>query len=161
MSRARAARAGRIVRHRERAVDRVEAELGERVRRTLEARAAVEAARKVWDAAMASSEPQAVSSADLAETHAYRLSLARKVEVLLARERELRLEEDAARKTLSAAKTEMRKIEMWRDQLIEAAVMDENAQERRASDEVAARIARTNEHSSTARAGPRDDENFA
>jgi hypothetical protein len=134
MSRARALRARRIVEFRASIVDRVEVELGNFVRRTAEAAEAVRLAQEAWQAAVSEPAVAVCSSGDLVQAYDYRLGLARSIEARLGEERKARLDEGACRKRLTAAKLDLKKIEMWRDGLLE---------ERKSTDEVAARIART------------------
>jgi flagellar export protein FliJ len=142
MSAAQVKRASRLVELRARVVDRLEIELGQHVRATAEVQNAAKSAREVWDAAASKSLGPFCSSADLAEAYGYRVGLMRKVDVLTARAKQARLQEDGVREKLRVAKTELRKIEMWRDRLAFALHADEATKERKAADDVAARIAR-------------------
>jgi flagellar export protein FliJ len=142
MSRLRAHRARRIVDMRAAAVDRIEVELGDLTRRTLEIAESMRLVREAWQAAVSQPAAPLCTSADLVQAHDYRLGLTRRIDTLAADERRARIEEDACRKRLCAAKAELRKIEMWRDGLLEAAGAEESMIERKATDEVAARIAR-------------------
>ena len=143
MSSTRIRRAERIVDLRAAAVDLVEVEVGQRVRATAECEKDEKSARDVWEASVSMDPGLSCSSADLSESYAYRTALMRKVELAVARTKQARADEEAARVKVRIAKTELRKIETWRDRLVEAARADETNLERKAADEVAARIARS------------------
>jgi hypothetical protein len=143
MSGAEVKRAGRLAELRASAVDRLEVELAQHVRATTEVETAEKNARAMWDAAASKSSGSSCSSADLAEAYGYCVGLMRKVEVLAGRAKQARLQEVGAREKLRLAKTELRKIEMWRDRLAHALDADEATKERKAADDVAARIARS------------------
>src|SRR4029077_2049538 len=100
-------------------------------------------ARDMWEASVSMAPGLSCSSADLSESYAYRTALMRKVELAVARTKQARADEEAARVKVRIAKTELRKIETWRDRLVQAARADETNLERKAADEVAARIARS------------------
>jgi flagellar export protein FliJ len=142
MSHAQVKRAGRLVEVRARVVDRLEIEFAQHVRATAEAENAAKSLRDTWDAAASKGPSGSCSSADLAEAYGYRVALMRKVELLASRAKQARLQEEGVREKLRVAKTELRKIEMWRDRLALALHVDEATKERKASDDVAARIAR-------------------
>jgi len=143
MSRERLVRIQRVLEARQAVADRVEVELGGLTRAFLEAQRAVEQARNDWSVAMGATLASECSSADLAEVHGYATALGHRHD---ARVRELR-EADARRQAclarLAAARTEVRKLEMWRAKVLEAANREEAARERRAMDEFAARVVRT------------------
>jgi flagellar export protein FliJ len=142
MSRARANKAGRIAGIRARTVEILQLELAGLMVRAREAASAVVAAKRAWEEA-ASAPPLAVcTSGDLAEAHAFVQGLARRVDALAAEERVALAREEAGLRKLVHAKTELRKIENWRDRLLQVAMDEESAHERRTTDEVAARIAR-------------------
>jgi flagellar export protein FliJ len=143
MSRARAIRAARIVQLRSIVVDRIEVELGSFARRTAALVESVRLAREAWQTAATQPAVSICSSTDMVQAHDYRLGLVRRIDTLAGEERKARIEEEACRKRLCAAKADMKKIEMWRDGLLEAAGAEEMMHERKATDEVAARIART------------------
>jgi flagellar export protein FliJ len=136
-------RAGRLVQHRKRLVDRVEAELGQRVRRRAEQRAEVARARREWETAASHVESGICLGADLVEGSAYLVGLSRRALFLAAEEEKMATEEDVCRKALLAARTELKKIEIWRDRLVEAIRAEEGLLERRATDDLAARIVRS------------------
>jgi len=100
-------------------------EVGDRVERRMGARAL-----------------QECTSHDLALESAYVSTLEKRSEYLLRLAREAAAREDGARLKVQKAKTEHKKVETWRDRLVEADVLEEAAVERRAADDVAARIAR-------------------
>jgi flagellar export protein FliJ len=135
-------RASRIVDIRERAVRAVEVKLYPLCRRTADASEALAAARALVQATLSAPSTSSFSSADLADTHAYLLGLERRVAVLVVEERKARLEEEALRRKVIAAKAELKKVEVWRDRLAETLRADEQLQERKATDTVAARIPR-------------------
>jgi flagellar export protein FliJ len=141
MSQDRLRRMGRLVDVRVRAVDVVEMELAQLVRRLADAKEAVRRAHGAWEAAASVPAPPTCTSADLHDAHAHLLGLRRRIETLAAQERQVRLLEEASRSRLLAAKTELKKIETWRDRLVDAVRAEEDAQERKATDQVAARIA--------------------
>ena len=142
MSRHRALRAEKIVALRARTVDVLQQQLGQLTRRAALARDAVAQAERTWELAATAPTLKGGSSGDLGEAHAYLHGLARRIEALSAEQRQAQLDEEASRRKVCEAKMELRKIEGWRDRMIEAAQADEDALERRATDESAARIAR-------------------
>jgi len=143
MTEAQVKRAGRIVDLRARVVDRLEIELAQHVRATIEVDNAAKNARTAWDAAASKSPGSSCSSADLAEAYGYRVGLMRRVDLLAARAKQARAQEESVREKLRLAKTELKKIEMWKDRLVLARHADEAEKERKAADDVAARIARS------------------
>ncbi len=142
MSNARVKRAERIVGLRAGVVERLEVELGQRLRATAECEKEEKSARDAWEAAVAVVPQASCSSADLSENYEYRMGLMRKVEVASALTVKARAEEEAVRAKLRSGKTELKKIETWRDRLVATGNADEAHRERKAADEVAARIAR-------------------
>jgi len=140
---ARARRAGRIVEHRARASGQVEIELARVLRRRKELQELSAAARARVEAAIGDATAAATtSSADPAEGYTYRLALAKRLELLLAQDAQARLEEEGCRRKLATARTELRKVEMWRDRLLEADHKVAAALDQKANDEVSARLAR-------------------
>jgi flagellar biosynthesis chaperone FliJ len=140
---ARIRRAERIVEIRATAVDLLEVEVGKRVRTTAECETDEKNTRDAWEASVSANPGLTCSSADLSEHYAYRTALMRKLELAVSRTKQARADEEAARAKVRIAKTELKKIETWRDRLVEAARADETHRERKAADEVAARIARS------------------
>jgi flagellar biosynthesis chaperone FliJ len=142
MSRERRRRADKIVGARQRVVDLAQAELGAAAHRTAEAKGAADLAKGEWQARMGARALQECTSHDLALESAYVSTLEKRSEYLLRLAREAAAREDGARLKVQKAKTEHKKVETWRDRLVEADVLEEAAVERRAADDVAARIAR-------------------
>jgi flagellar biosynthesis chaperone FliJ len=143
VSRERVQRAERVVNVRARAVDVIELELSELVQRSAQALQALDAARSSWQAALSTLPSPRCSSADLALAHSHRLALARWVNTRSAIEEKARLDEAACRQRLCAIKMDVRKLEIWRDGLLETTRANETLHEQRATDEMAARIARS------------------
>ncbi len=143
MSQVRARRMDQIVEHRSRAVDRAEVETACHARRTAAAAELLARARDEWQAAMTMPGASRCSSADMMEAHEYRLGARRRMEVLETHERQARAEEEASREALRQAKSALKKVETWRDRINQAAAASDKLLEQRASDELAARIART------------------
>jgi flagellar export protein FliJ len=127
---------------RHRSVQSAEAELAARVRASREASLAVDAARGQRQARLLLSRMGECSSEDLAVEHAYLGTLEKRLECLSEVAAKAKAEEERARRDLSGAKTEHKKVETWRDRLLEVARLEEARVERRQNDELAARIAR-------------------
>ncbi|HEY5147869.1 MAG TPA: hypothetical protein VII82_13940 [Polyangiaceae bacterium] len=142
MSGERIRRASRLVEIRAREVTLAEVALGERIRASTAADAAVHVVLLAREAATSAAPARLCSSADLAEMYAYRLGLMRKADSLAALAKKVKLEELEARGKLRAVNTELKKVETWRDRLVEGLRAEELGHERKAADEVAARIAR-------------------
>jgi flagellar export protein FliJ len=143
MSRQKALRAGRIVDLRAMAVDRIEVELAACVRRTSEVAESIRMTREAWQVAALQPQVAICSSADMANAHDHRVGLTRRIETLVVEHGKALSDEDACRARLRAAKSDAKKIEMWRDRLLDAAGAEEMMHERKTTDEVAARIVRT------------------
>jgi flagellar biosynthesis chaperone FliJ len=143
VSRERVQRATRVVSVRARAVDVIELELSDLVRRSAQALEALDAARSSWQAALSAQPSSRCSSADLALAHSHRSALARWVSTRSAIEEKARLDEAACRKRLCAIKMDVKKLEIWRDGLLETTRANETLHEQRATDDMAARIARS------------------
>jgi flagellar biosynthesis chaperone FliJ len=135
-------RAARIVDARQRAVDLAQAELATLTHRTRDANEAAERARTALMDRMASRSPTECSSHDMALEYGYVSMLAKQANRLAAEARDALAAEERARVKVRTAKTEHRKVEIWRDRRIEAARRAEARSEQRESDEVAARISR-------------------
>jgi flagellar biosynthesis chaperone FliJ len=142
MSRERGHRADRIVGARQRGVDLAEAELASFARLALEAQGAAETARAVWRARMSSHVFAECSSDDLGREGAYVLTLEKRADLLAALAVRAKQREDEARLKVCSAKTEHKKVETWRDRLVEASRLEEARIERLQGDELAARMSR-------------------
>ncbi len=142
MSQERRRRAQKIVDARQRGVDFAEAELASLARRTLAAEAAAADAGAALKSRMGSRPLTECSSDDLALEHAYLLTLEKAAERLAGAAREAKAKEDVARLKVCSARTEHKKVETWRDRLIEASMLEEARIERFQSDELAARFSR-------------------
>jgi flagellar biosynthesis chaperone FliJ len=142
MSLERRRQAEKILDARQRGVDVAEAELAALARKTLEADAAAEGARAAWRARMGSRSFAECSSHDLALEHLYVLTLQRQADLLAGVTRDAKAREENARFKVCNARTEHKKVETWRDRLVEASKLEEARIERLQSDEVAARISR-------------------
>jgi len=142
VSRERVRRATRLVEARERTAERVEVELAGLARKRQEAEEAHARGRQQWLRAASGSMPATCTSADLDAHHAHLLGLRRAIDHLASLETAARRLEDACRQRVAAARLEVKKIETWRDQLGDAVRADEQAVERKATDELGARIAR-------------------
>ncbi len=142
MSRERRRQADKILDARQRGVDVAEAELATLARRTLEASSAAESARAAWRDRMAACPLAECSSYDLAIEHLYVATLEKRAILLANAAREANAAEERARLKVCSARTEHKKVETWRDRLLETFKLEEIRLERLQSDEVAARISR-------------------
>jgi len=133
----------RVLIVRQRAVDRAELEFGQMKQRAHDLEAAVAHAEVAWRAAVDRVPLSPISSAELAEAHGFAASRRQRLDASL---RELAAADEraaAAWNTLAAAKTELHKIEHWREGALAAHAIEERRRDRRATDEVAARIVRS------------------
>jgi hypothetical protein len=135
-------RAEKILHARQRAVDVAEAELATLVRESLQAEIAADGARAFVEARMRSQHARECSSEDLGREHTYILALAKYAEVMADLARGAKAREEVGRLKVCNAKTEHKKVETWRDRLVEGIQSEEARIERLQGDEVAARIAR-------------------
>ena len=142
MSRERRRRADRIVDARQRLVDVAQAELGALAQKTLEANRAAESARNEWRARSGSRTPTECTSHELALECAYVTTLDRRADYFAQVAREALAREERARCKVTLAKTEHKKVETWRDRLVEACRLEDVVIERLQSDDLAARISR-------------------
>ncbi len=142
MSRDRAKRADRVAHVRERATRMAESALAEATKAVRAAEVAVFEARKAWEVAASKTITGPCSSLDLADAHAQLLYLQKTVETKLTLQVQAQMAEHAARAALTAARVEQKKVETWREGLLNAALSDEAYKERRATDELAASRAR-------------------
>jgi flagellar biosynthesis chaperone FliJ len=142
VSQERRRRAERIIDARQRGVDLAEAELASFARKTLEALSAAEKAREASKGRVGSHPLSECSSEDLSREHEYLVMLEKKAERLAQVAREAKREEEGARLKVCIAKTEHKKVETWRDRLVEASKLEELRLERVQSDELAARVSR-------------------
>jgi flagellar biosynthesis chaperone FliJ len=142
MSLERRRQAQKILDTRQRAVDLAEAELGALARKTLDANAAAEAARVAWRERLGSRSFTECSSHDLTLEHMYVVTLEKQANLFAALARDAKAREETARLKVCTARTEHKKVETWRDRLLEASRFEEARLERLQGDEVAARISR-------------------
>jgi flagellar biosynthesis chaperone FliJ len=142
MSRERRRRADKLLDARQRGIDLAEAELGSLARATLEANGRAESARTSWRARMEWHRAAVCSSDDLAREHAYLATLEKQATLLADAAREAKAREEIARLKVCNAKTEHKKVETWRDRLVEAVRLEDTRIERLQSDELAARVSR-------------------
>jgi flagellar export protein FliJ len=137
------ARLQRVLDVREAAARRLEAELATLTRAALAAEQTSHEARGAWFDAMNVALPEPCSSADLAEAHGYAVTLGHRYDARVRELREAINRREACQVRLRAARIEVRKLELWRGRWIEAAAREETARERRATDELAARLTRS------------------
>jgi flagellar biosynthesis chaperone FliJ len=142
MSLERRRQAKKILDTRQRAVDLAESELASLARKTIEANAAAETARATWRARVGSRAVAECSSYDLALEYLYLATLEKRADLLARVAREAHSAEERARLKVCSARTEHKKVETWRDRLVDASKLEEARIERLQGDEVAARISR-------------------
>jgi flagellar export protein FliJ len=142
MSRERRRRTQVLLDARKRGVDVAEADLAARMRATLEANRAADEARRAFQERLESAPPGECVVHDLADENAYVVSLEKTVAKLEATVREAAAREEAARRKVCSAKTEHKKVESWRDRMLEQFSLEEARTERLQGDELAARMAR-------------------
>jgi flagellar biosynthesis chaperone FliJ len=143
MSADRVRRADRVVELRKGAVELAQAACATAAQAAHEAAQAARDAEAEWTrASLAASSAAWASSADLAESSAWIRTLKGRAERAAMRADEARREVDRTSAALVAARSELRRMEMWRDGLVAAdrAILDRK--ERVAADEIAARTAR-------------------
>lgn len=142
MSADRLQRAGMLVELRQRAVEVAQTESAAATRRAQDAEQAAQRAADAWAEAAGASPEERTSSVDLAELSAWLGALRHRADRAAAQAAEARAEAERRRAALVVARSELRKIEVWRDGLaagVRAAAM---RLERVAADEVAARTVR-------------------
>ncbi len=143
MSGERVRRAERIVDLRKRDVELAQAVCAKATMAAQEAEQAARDAEQAWmSAGETTSDGSCASSTDLAESSAWLRTLKLRADRAAARSREARKEVEQAHASLVAARSELRRIELWRDGLASAERAVTDRKERIASDEVAARTAR-------------------
>jgi hypothetical protein len=142
MSQERRRQANKILDVRQRGVDIAEAELAALARKADEANAEADRARAVWSGRLESKYVAVCSSDDLEMEDSYVRSLETTAIRLAAAAREAKAREANARAKVCGAKTEHKKVETWRDRLVEALTFEQARIERIQGDEVAARISR-------------------
>jgi hypothetical protein len=135
-------RAERILDARQRALNIAEAELAELARKTVQACLAAERTRAELEVRMDAPPVAEWSSDELARERAYFVALARYADALATTARDAKAKEELSRTKVLGAKTEHKKVETWRDRLIDAHRLEEARIERVQSDELAARVAR-------------------
>lgn len=139
MSAKRADRATRIAELRERAVREAQGALAEAARAVAAARDVVAHVERTWSA-QAERLRACASPAELADASAYLGTLRKRAEQahanVVARERD----EAAMREKVQQARMEQRKIELWRDGIVQTVREEELRIERLANDELAARM---------------------
>jgi flagellar export protein FliJ len=143
VSRERLRRIERVLNARQRAADRLELELADLVRARMEALLTAKQARETWIKAMNVPQAERCSSTELSEAHGYAVTLGLRYEARAAEAREAEARCTAARTRLLAARSEVRKVELWQSRVIDARTLEDLAIERRATDELAARHGRT------------------
>ena len=142
MSGERVRRAERIVDLRKRAVELAQSVCAKATMAAQEAEQCAREAELAWSSAGESPDGRCASSTDLAESSAWLRTLRLRADRAAARSREARKEVEVAHASLVAARSELRRIELWRDGLASAERAVADRKERIASDEVAARTAR-------------------
>ena len=143
MSNERVTRANRLVGLRGRAVESAQRELSDAYRDLAAARENVDRTERLWkEHAESFARGEYRATGDMADEHAYLLTLRFACDQALLQLQEARVREAEKRKALLEAKSELRKMELWRDALLERAAAVALRQERIASDETAARIVR-------------------
>jgi flagellar biosynthesis chaperone FliJ len=139
VSATRALRATRIAELRERAVREAQGALAGSGRALASARAALAEAERTWSA-HADRLSRCVSPADLADASAYLGTLRRRAEQARQSVITCQIEEERMRAKVQSARMEQRKIELWRDGIVESIAEEDARRERVASDELAARM---------------------
>ena len=139
MSASRATRATRIAELRERAVREAQAALAESARAVAAARAAVAEVERSWSA-QADRIGRCTSPTGLAEASAYLDTLRRRADQAQQNVTACQAVEVRMREKVQRARMEQRKIELWRDGIVESLSEEEARRERVASDELAARM---------------------
>ncbi len=142
MSAVRIARVERVLAMRRAAADRVEVELAALTRAASEAEETAVKSRSAWFSAMAKSVHPSCSSSDLAELHDYARALGTQYESSLRVSRDADKRREACRGRLEASRAEVKKLEKWRDGVLEDIRRQGARQERAETDELAARIGR-------------------
>jgi flagellar export protein FliJ len=143
VSRERVARLQRVLDARAAVAGRLELELTGCTQVVQQAQRDVDRARQDWFDAMNVVPAESCSSADLADIHAYAATLRCRYDVRARELQEAIGRREECHERLCAARIEVRKLELWRDRLIEGDEREEAARERRATDELAARLVRT------------------
>lgn len=140
---ARVQRIERIVELRSRAVDLAAADLARARIAADEAGArVVELAKAYADAADAADGQRAGTIAEFGERRAFVESARERLERAREEVRKAEAITEEKQRVLSDAKKELRKIELWRDGMLERERAEEGRKERVGADELAARIAR-------------------
>lgn len=135
-------RAGMLVELRQRAVELAQTLSAEATRRALDADEASKRAAEAWEESTRTTPGERTSSVDLAELCAWQGTLRQRAEAAAAAAVAAHAEAERQRAALVAARSELRKIEVWRDGLAAAVRSAALRVERIASDEVAARTVR-------------------
>lgn len=140
MSLANRSRFARLVQVRTTAADRVAAELGALARTVAEIEEAASRALREWRSALEQPAPDNCSPLDLVDAHAFRLALQRDFDGHTRRARMAREQLESCRARLTAARLAVRQVELWRDRVAAEDTTQETLQEKRANDDLAARI---------------------
>lgn len=135
-------RAGMLVELRQRAVEIAQAESADATRRAQESDQASQQAADLWAESTRASAGERPSSVDLAELSAWQHTLRQRADRAVVQAGVARTESERRRTALVTARSELRKIEVWRDGLAAVARASMMRSERVAADEVAARIVR-------------------
>ena len=144
MSDAKAARIERLITLRSRAVDIAQSSLAAAARATGLARQAQEHAEQAWLAEVAlHASASETTMADFTESRLMILALRQRADALVLHVQEAQAKEDQQREVLTDARRELRKLELWRDSIVESSRQESARRERVATDEIAARISRS------------------
>jgi flagellar biosynthesis chaperone FliJ len=135
-------RAERIVALRQTGVDEAQTALAEAKRRAQEAEAAAAAAEALWVSETAAADHGVPSSVDLATLSAWLRSLRVQADQAAARAAAATKAVQGCHDALIAARSELRRIELWRDGIAAAARAEQDRKDRLAADEVTARASR-------------------
>ncbi len=139
MSAERVARIQRVLEARKAVADKVEIDLAELANVTARAEEAMLDARSSWYAAMNRTLQDHCTGGDLADVHGYAASLGRAYEGCVRAVRVATEQRESCRRRLCVARTEVRKLELWCERVLEESTRDAAGSERRAADDLAAR----------------------
>ncbi len=143
MNSTRIARIQRVLDVRQATADRARVELAALTGAAALADQAALDARGAWFAAMNVALREHCSSSDLADAHGYAVTLGHRYEACVRAAQAAAKQRDACQLRLTAARVEVRKLELWKSRLHEEIERSAAGRERRATDELAARAVNT------------------
>jgi flagellar export protein FliJ len=133
----------RLITVRARAAQRAEIEAAALAQALAEAERRVAEARSLWDSSTGAGTTSECSPMDLVAAYEYAISLGRRYDMRLHEARTASANHEAARVRMQAARVALRKLELWRDRVLEQERVDIATVERRDTDEIAAQRRRT------------------